>query len=87
LTNKQFATAIGCHFTTASRYRNGHRLPQVELLERMRKVLGVSHDEIYDVWSKGRRYKSRHGTDRPERNPFGIYLRRHIFTDDDDLAA
>jgi hypothetical protein len=45
----------------------------------MRQVLGVPHDEFYAVWTKGRRYKELHGTDAPERNPFGIYLRKHVF--------
>lgn len=51
----------------------------MQLYERMRQVLGVPHDEFYAVWTKGRRYKELHGTDAPERNPFGIYLRKHVF--------
>jgi transcriptional regulator with XRE-family HTH domain len=72
MTNGEFAKAIGCHITTASRYRNGHRLPGVELLEEIRKVLDVSHDEIHRVWAQGKK-------------AFGAYLRDRVF--DDEEAA
>ena len=66
MSNSQFAAAVGCHFTTASRYRNGHRLPGVEKLEGIRRTLGVSYDEILREWQKGK-------------ESFGAYLRQHLF--------
>ncbi len=66
MSNSEFAKLVGCHVTTASRYRNGHRLPQVQLLERIRQVVGVTHEEIHQVWSLG-----------PE--VFSRFLREHLF--------
>jgi transcriptional regulator with XRE-family HTH domain len=66
MTTTEFAEAVGCHVTTASRYRHGHRLPGVELLERIREVLGVSHEEIMTVWGRGA-------------EAFGAYLRKTVF--------
>jgi len=84
MTNSEFAKAVGCDVTTASRYRNGHRLPGVQLLERIRLVLGVSHDELHAIWEKGTKWKAEHPKD-PQGNPFGAYLRRTMF--DDEAAA
>lgn len=69
LSNRDFARAVGCHITTASRYRNGHRLPGVEKLEGIRRTLGVSYDEIYAEWRKGK-------------ESFGAYLRERVFPDE-----
>lgn len=53
VSGRQFAAAVGCHPTTVSRWRNGHRLPGVALLDRIRKALGVSHDVIQIAWAAG----------------------------------
>lgn len=62
----------------------------MELLHRISIVLGVPYDEIFGVWSKGNRYMAKYGKDDPARNlrnPFTIYLRRHVFDRDEDEAA
>lgn len=68
MTNAEFARAIGCHVTTASRYRNGHRLPGVEKLEAIRSAFGLSHDEIHRLWQAGPQV-------------FSAYLREKVFED------
>jgi transcriptional regulator with XRE-family HTH domain len=69
MTNKEFAKAVGCHITTASSYRNGRRLPQVEHLVAIQTMMGVSQDEIMAVYAQGK-------------VAFGEYLRKEVFHDE-----
>ena len=53
MTNSEIARAIGCHTTTVSTYRNGRRMPSVRLLDEIRKLLGITHDEAMELWTVG----------------------------------
>jgi transcriptional regulator with XRE-family HTH domain len=86
LTNSEFAEAVGCDVTTASRYRNGHRLPGVELLESIEALLGMPHDELMRVWHAGRAWHRKYPK-RPQDNPFGKMLRDRVFDSDGDEAV
>lgn len=74
MTNKEFAALVGCHVTTASAYRNGRRLPGVDKLERIRGVVGLSHDDVLALHAKGK-------------EAFGEYLRLHVFAPQEREAA
>lgn len=69
MSNKEFARAVGCHFSTASRYRNGRRLPGVEILRKIADVLEVSVEDAHGEWSKGK-------------ESFGAWLRERVFADE-----
>lgn len=61
-----FAKKTGCHFTTASRLRSGHRLPSGRLLGRIVKEFGLNAEEAMAAFNKGE-------------DDFGGYLRDKVF--------
>jgi transcriptional regulator with XRE-family HTH domain len=88
LSNSEFATIVGCHVTTASRWRNGHRLPEVKYLEAIRVALGLTWVEVYEEWSQGTAWADKYPRAKyPDRSkqPFGAFLREHVFDDDATL--
>jgi transcriptional regulator with XRE-family HTH domain len=61
-----FAKKTGCHFTTASRLRSGHRLPSGRLLGRIIKEFGLSAEEAMAAYNTGE-------------TAFGEYLQDKVF--------
>jgi transcriptional regulator with XRE-family HTH domain len=55
LTNPRFAELTGCDFTSASKIRNGHRRPSLELFMRMMIVFNVDANDAVDAWKRGPR--------------------------------
>jgi transcriptional regulator with XRE-family HTH domain len=53
LTGSRLARQLGCHHTTVSRWRNGHRLPGVHLLHELASVTEIPYEEIYTAWKGG----------------------------------
>lgn len=53
LTNQEFADAIGCHHSMASRIRGGKRLPGLPLVESMSKVYGIPVNRLLAARKKG----------------------------------
>jgi transcriptional regulator with XRE-family HTH domain len=53
MTNTEFGRRIGVHFTTASRLRNGQRLPSVAVLRRISKEFGIAEDELIQAHVRG----------------------------------
>jgi transcriptional regulator with XRE-family HTH domain len=66
LTNIEFANAVGCDETMASRLRNGQRCPSVALLDRIHRVYGLSLEELIAAHKQGP-------------NAVGRLLRRKVF--------
>lgn len=64
--NSDFSSATGVHFTTASRYRNGERVPSTGVARRMAIHYGLDAAEVLEAISRGRIY-------------FGHYVRMRIF--------
>lgn len=54
LTNPQFAEHVGCDFTTASRIRNGYRLPSLSLFARMVAHYHLDANEAVLAYLAGR---------------------------------
>lgn len=52
-TGGELSRALGCHHTTVSRWRNGHRLPGVHLLYTLSTVTETPYEDIYAAWTKG----------------------------------
>jgi transcriptional regulator with XRE-family HTH domain len=67
VTLEAFAARVGCHFTTASRLRAGHRMPGRRLLRRIVEGYGLDREEAFRIFTEG----------TPEQ--FGEYLRDRIF--------
>jgi len=59
MTGERLAKELGCHHTTVSRWRNGHRLPGVELLNELALVAEIPYDEIFTAWRNGPKEFSR----------------------------
>lgn len=53
LTNEEFAAAVGCDFTHASKIRNGSRLPSLPLLIKIRRVYALDGNEVMDAYEQG----------------------------------
>jgi transcriptional regulator with XRE-family HTH domain len=53
MTGGELARRLGCHHTTVSRWRNGHRLPGVALLNELSTVTGIPYPEILTAWQSG----------------------------------
>lgn len=68
VTNEEFGAKVGCDFTTASKLRNGTRLPSRELLERIIRA--------YDLDANDAIQATRSDT-------FGDYLKTMIFKSDE----
>lgn len=68
VTLDEFADRVGCHFTTASRLRGGHRLPGRELLGRIVEAYNLDDKEALTAFTSGK-------------EAFGQLLRDRIFTD------
>lgn len=70
LTNEEFAQAVGCDFTHASKIRNGSRLPSLPLLIKIRDVYELTSPEdsaaLLDAYKAG-----------PE--SFAAYLNSKVF--------
>lgn len=66
VTNSQFAAAIGVHFTMASRYRNGQRVPSTKVLQKIAQEYELPIDELVTAATAGGRQ-------------FGHYMRIHLF--------
>lgn len=66
VTLETFAKRTGCHFTTASRLRSGHRLPSGRLLGRIIKEFGLNAEEAMAAYNQGE-------------SQFGEYLRDKVF--------
>lgn len=64
--NADFSKAVGVHFTTASRYRNGERVPSTGVAMRMAKAYGLDPGEVLAAICEGHQ-------------AFGHYVRMHIF--------
>jgi len=65
-TNFEFADRVGCDFTTASRLRNGQRLPSRDMLSRIIKAFDLDPAEAL--------------TASEDPATFSAYLREHVFT-------
>lgn len=66
VTNDAFAAKVGCHFTMASRMRNGQRLPSVNTLIKISQAYDLPITTLTDAYSKGA-------------SNFGEFLRSNIF--------
>lgn len=64
--NTEFGKAVGVHFTTASRYRNGERVPSTGVARKIAKAYGLDAGELLDAINLGR-------------NAFGHYMRMNVF--------
>jgi transcriptional regulator with XRE-family HTH domain len=53
ITNEEFASRVGCHFTMASRMRNGHRLPSVRTLIKISSEFDLKMDDLTSAYSAG----------------------------------
>lgn len=68
VTLEAFADRVGCHFTTASRLRNGQRMPGRELLGRIVEEFDLDPQETLRIFT------------REDPEEFGEYLRSNVFT-------
>lgn len=66
LTNQEFADAVGCHHSMASRIRGGKRLPGLPLVEKMSEVYGIPLKSLLAERRKGE-------------EAFGDFVTRRIF--------
>lgn len=67
VTLEAFADRVGCHFTTASRLRNGQRMPGRELLGTIVREYDLDQNEVFAIYT------------REDPEEFGAYLRDKIF--------
>lgn len=68
VTNDDFAAAVGVHFTTASKLRNGQRKPSLSLLHRIHEAYGISLELLVTTANEGA-------------EAFGALLRKRVFRD------
>ena len=76
MTNVEFARRIGCHHTTASRYRNGERIPSTAVVMRILSEFNLTNkqkDELYKALHKSLPLDQR-------RKLFGQWLRTYVFS-------
>lgn len=64
--NPSFGAAVGVHYTTASRYRNGERLPSYAVALKMARVYGLDLEEMMTAMAAGT-------------EAFGHYIRMRVF--------
>lgn len=60
MTNEDFGDKVGCHYSMASRLRNGERLPSRDLLRRIISAFGLNRAEAYEAYDQGREEFSRY---------------------------
>lgn len=53
MTNEAFAARVGIDYTTASRLRNGHRLPSGALLVRIHREFGIGYKALMEAYEAG----------------------------------
>jgi transcriptional regulator with XRE-family HTH domain len=77
MTNVEFARRVGCHHTTASRYRNGERVPSTALAMRILDEFPLTSkqkDQLLRLMAaKGMSLDER-------RKTFGKWLRENVFS-------
>lgn len=66
LTNQEFADAVGCHHSMASRIRGGKRLPGLPLVESISKAYGIPVASLLAARKKGE-------------DAFGEFITKKIF--------
>jgi transcriptional regulator with XRE-family HTH domain len=66
MTNEEFGDKVGCHYSMASRLRNGERLPSRDLLRRIISAFKLDRAEAYEAYDQGR-------------EAFSQYLRDAVF--------
>lgn len=54
VSNAEFGRAVGVHFTTASRYRNGERVPSTGVALKIADAYDISADEMLRTIAAGR---------------------------------
>lgn len=54
MTNEEFGERVGCHYSMASRLRNGERLPSRDLLRRIISAFELNRAEAYDAYDQGK---------------------------------
>lgn len=54
MTNEEFGEKVGCHYSMASRLRNGERLPSRELLKRIIVAFDLNRAEAYEAYDQGK---------------------------------
>lgn len=69
-TNSGFAAKVGVNYTTASRYRNGDRVPSTRTAVRIAQAYHLDLGDILQWIARG----------RPE---FGYYMRTRVFGPED----
>jgi transcriptional regulator with XRE-family HTH domain len=62
----QFGKAVGVHFTTASRYRNGDRVPSTGVAYRIAQYYNLDPGEVLGAIAAGR-------------EAFGHFMRMNVF--------
>lgn len=53
MTNEEFAQRVGCHFTMASRMKNGERLPSVKTLVRISDEFNLPISTLTQAHTQG----------------------------------
>lgn len=66
MTNDEFGERVGCHYSMASRLRNGERLPSRTLLRRIIDAFDLNRIAAYEAYDRG-----------PE--VFSRFLRENVF--------
>lgn len=54
MTNEEFGERVGCHYSMASRLRNGERLPSRDLLRRIISAFELDRAEAYEAYDQGK---------------------------------
>jgi transcriptional regulator with XRE-family HTH domain len=72
VTLSDFATRVGCHFSTVSRLKSGDRLPGRELLGRIVREYRLNPEKALDAYVSGR-------------SAFGAFLRYNVFEQDKEI--
>jgi transcriptional regulator with XRE-family HTH domain len=63
--NEEFGEKVGCHYSMASRLRNGQRLPSRALLRRIIEAFNLDRAEAYLAYDQGK-------------EAFSAYLRKTV---------
>jgi transcriptional regulator with XRE-family HTH domain len=76
ITNGEFARRVGCHFTMASRLRNGRRFPSTGMLARMFEEFDIDDE------NRERLFKILADVSPARADNFGLWMRTVIFLDE-----